>query len=253
METGLPVSPFLFFGVFLVVVIAVAIGGYVAEQRRRDRLAQFCLAQGWQLLAADTSLVHQWQGTPFGRGESRRASNVIRGVTGDGAPFTCFDYTYETSTTDAKGNRQTTKHRFAVATRRLPAYLGTVEVTPQSIFERAALATGLMTDIDLESEDFNNRFRVRAADRKLAVDLLHPRMMEALLASGAQAWRIEGRDVLTWENGTLQPVLVLRQLALIDRVVGGVPAHVWKDARGDSGDPTDRYDPHAGPNPGGSA
>lgn len=224
--TGLaPLLPWL----FGLGVVAVLVGGFLLERKRRERLMLFAVKRGWQYVAEDPTLADRYAGTPFGRGDRRRARNVLTGEE-SGRRFTAFDYSYETHSTDSKGNRTTQTHRFGICVVPLPGPLGVVEVTPEGMFARAAGAVGLTSDIDLESEDFNRRFRVRAEDRKLASDVLTPRTMHFLESVRPEAWRLQGRHILSWHTGRLDPAGVVRTCAVLCRVVEGIPSFVWKDA-----------------------
>jgi hypothetical protein len=220
-----PLLPWLF-GLGVVVVL---VGGFVLERKRRERLMRFALLRGWQYVGEDPSLASRWPGAPFGKGDRRRARNVLSGLE-SGRAFTAFDYSYETHSTDSKGRRTTTTHRFGVCAVPLPAPLATVEVLPEDVFTRMVSAVGLASDIDLESEDFNRAFRVRATDPKLASDVLTPRTMQYLLSVRPEAWRLQGDHILSWHDGRLDPAELVRTCAVLDRVIDGIPTFVWKDA-----------------------
>jgi hypothetical protein len=220
-----PLLPWLF-GLGVVVVL---VGGFLLERKRRERMMRFALLRGWQYAGEDPRLVARWTGEPFGKGDRRRARNVLSGQEA-GRAFTAFDYSYETHSTDSKGRRTTTTHRFAVCAVPLPAALGPVEVVPEGVFSRVASAVGLLPDIDLESEDFNRAFRVRADDPKLASDVLTPRTMQYLLSVRPEPWRLQGGHILSWHEGRLDPGEVVRTCAVLDRVIDGIPTFVWKDA-----------------------
>lgn len=218
-------------------VVAGLVGVFVLDRKRRERLMQFALLRGWEYAAEDPSLVDRFTGEPFGKGDKRRARNVLTGQE-SGRTFTAFDYTYETSSSDSNGRRRTTTHRFGICAVPLPVPLETVEVVPADVFTRMAGAVGLVSDIEMESEDFNRRFRVRAANRKLACDVLTPRTMEYLLFADPEAWRLRGGHAVSWGEGRLDPAEVVRTCAVLDRVLDGIPPFVWKDAGLGSG-----YDP----------
>jgi hypothetical protein len=214
---------------FGVGVVAVLVGGYLLDRKRRERLMQYAVARGWSYVGEVPDLVDRWQGEPFGRGDHRRARNVLTG-TEAGRPFTAFDYSYQTHSTDSKGNRSTTTHHWSVVVVPMPTWLGTVQVVPESVLDRVAGAVGLVQDLDLESEAFNRRFRVSASSPKLASDILTPRTMEYLLAMDAEAWRTCGSDLVGFAQGSLDPAEVVRTCAVLGRVIDGVPSFVWKDA-----------------------
>lgn len=221
-------SPLLLF-----VVGAIAVGIFyainvVAESRRRERLFAAATLRGWTFTREDPALAGRWTGRPFGEGENRRARDVLSGAW-NGGEFVAFTYSYDTSTTDSKGGRHTTTHRFGVVARALPTWLPTLEVRPESVLDRAWTAVGMGSDIELESEDFNRAFRVSASDAKYASDMLPPRAMERLLAAPRACWRIEGNAILGWQDSALEPEQVEQRLAGLDDVISGIPAFVWKD------------------------
>jgi hypothetical protein len=219
-------------------IVAVLVGGFVLERKRRDRLMQFAVMRGWSYVGEDPRLVDQWPGEPFGHGDNARARNVLGG-TESGRPFTAFDFSYETHSTDSKGHRSTTTHRWTVCVVPMQGWLGHVQVEPESALDRLAGAVGLVTDIDLESEAFNRRFRVSASSAKLASDILPPRTMEYLLSVDAGAWRTCGSDLVGFAKRRLDPADVVRTCAVLGRVQEGVPSFVWKDAGG----PASGYSP----------
>lgn len=213
----------------LVVAAAFAYLRWRFEQRRRAALASFALSKGWLYAASDARLVDAWTGPPFGEGDHRKAVNVLTG-TASGMPLTAFDYSYQTHSTDSRGHRSTTTHRYAVCALRLPAYLPPLSVTHDNVFLRIGEALGLADDVQLESEDFNRRFRVQARDRKFATDVLSPRTMELLLARRPLRWRITGADIVCWDDGELSPTGILEVSSTLAAVVAGIPSFVWRDA-----------------------
>ena len=222
----------------VVVAGGVAVVGYLLDKKRRERLMQYALMRGWSYRAEDPSLVERWQGEPFGRGDHQQARNVLTG-TESGRPFTAFDYSFQTHSTDSKGNRSTTTHHWTVCAVPMPGWLGVVQVVPESVLDRMAGAVGLVQDIDLESEDFNRRYRVTAGNPKLASDLLPPRTMEYLLTVDVGGWRTCGGDLVAFRQGRLDPLELVKTAAVLDRVLDGVPTFVWKDA----GAPGTEYSP----------
>jgi hypothetical protein len=219
--------PVLIFGGGLVLVVTVAIFAYQAEKKRRALLQAFALSNGWTYFARDDSWCERFEGSPFGQGESRKAANILRGPH-NGTEMVAFDYSFETSSTDSKGNRSTTTHRFAVCALTLRAPLPGLELAPESLMSRLAGHLGF-GDVELESEDFNRYYRVTADDPKFAYDVLNPRTMEALLARPALRMRLFGFDALCWDDGRLDPAELLARLSTLEVVIGGIPSFVWSD------------------------
>jgi hypothetical protein len=221
--------------VLLVVGVAV-VGGFVlwygwySAKKRRELFHGFALSQGWVWTARDDSWAERFSGDPFGDGDHREACNVLTGTFRE-RPMAAFDYSYQTHSTDSKGNRTTTTHRYAICSLALPAAVPSFELVPEGLLGRVGTMLG-MQDIELESEDFNRRFRVRCDDPKLAYDLLPPRTMQALLARPAQHVRLSAADAVCWESGSHSPSELLARLDTLSTFLDGVPSWVWSDRKG---------------------
>jgi hypothetical protein len=223
-----PVLVVLVVGAFLALVVWLAVQSHKRELARIASLQQLCLSKGWQFSAADPyGLPKRWDGTPFDSGYDRRAENVMTGEVG-GRPMVAFDYEYKEDSTDSKGNRTTTTYHYAICALGMPCALPELHVRPEGVFSRLGHALG-MQDIELESEDFNRRFRVRCPDAKLATDVLTPRTMTLLLQAGKPHFRFAGQDAVCYESGVQQPADVLNRTAVLAGVLDGVPSFVWKD------------------------
>ena len=76
--------------VFFLVVVALMIGGVVlglrASRRRRESIAAIVTVNGLSYVGEDRSLVDAFVGDPFGKGQNRRARDVVAGNHA-GAPF----------------------------------------------------------------------------------------------------------------------------------------------------------------------
>lgn len=209
----------------IVVMAALAWFAWKKEQARKAALQAYATAQGWTYVADDRSQVDR-EGTPFQHGSSRRARNVLSGELG-GRPFTAFDYSYVTESGSGKDRRRTT-HRFTVLCLRLPSALPTLSVTQENVLHKIGGALGF-ADIELESEDFNRRFRVTSSDRKFAYDVLHARTMGALLQQPEVDMRVQGNEIITWRGGRLEAEALAAQSAPPAVLVDGIPDFVWAD------------------------
>ncbi|MDT7572656.1 MAG: hypothetical protein QOE05_2830 [Actinomycetota bacterium] len=217
----------LVFGGGAALVLVVGFFACQADKKRRALLQAYALSNGWTYVPRDDSWCGRFDGSPFGQGDNRKATNILTG-TYEGAPMVAFDYSYETSSTDSKGHRSKTTHRYAVCALRLPAWLPGLELSPESALTRLAGHLGL-GDVELESEDFNRQYRVHAANPKFAYDVLNPRTMAALLARPALHLRLAGVDALSWESGRLVPADLLARLSTLQLLVAGIPSFVWAD------------------------
>jgi hypothetical protein len=142
-------------------------------------------------------------------GETAPSTNVVAGLV-DGRRFRAFEYA----------------HRLQVVMIELKQALPFVEVTPRVL---TAEATDGAADVHLESEEFDRRFRVRANDSRYAVAILHPQLMDVLLAGPELSWRILGRDLVAWEPGSLDPRGIKPALGLLESIRDAIPTFVWHD------------------------
>ncbi|RYV51571.1 hypothetical protein [Pengzhenrongella frigida] len=222
----------LLFAVAFLLVPAIGVVGLVLQRRRTHALAAWAALNGWEYRSSAPELTERWRGLPFGIGSSRRATDVLSG-TWQGRPATSFRYRY----TDQGGEHRTT-HTFHVLLLGLPAFLPTLELTPEGMGARLAKAIGGQ-DLQFESEDFNRAWRVTSRMPRFASDVVHPRLMERLLRPGsATNLRIEGTEILTWSAGSTDLDLIASRLGLLDAVVRSVPRFVWLEHGYDPSPPT---------------
>ncbi len=223
----------LFVMMAVVGIAAIGLIAYIsAEQakKRRALLLAFASGQGWTLVERDDRWAEHFRGAPFDEGDSKEARNILQGSFRERSML-AFDYSYETHSTDSKGHRSTSTHRYSVAVLQLPGWLPTVELVPEGVFGRLGTALGRQ-DIELESEEFNRAYRVRADNPKIAYDVLSPRTMELLVSRRGQHLRLSGTDALCWESGSYRPADLLARLDTLHRLVDGIPPFVWSDLKG---------------------
>lgn len=229
------------FPVFVVLsfalVIVVGILGYRANQARQRRLQTFAAGIGWQYSPAGPGLETRFTGAPFGIGSSRRATSVLTG-TFSGHQALVFDYQYTTGS----GDDESTTHLHVLCLS-LPAYLPRLELTPDGVGAKIAKRFGA-GDVNLESDAFNRMWRVAAPSPKFATDVLHPRLMEYLLHSGTEPFRIDGTDIISWIPGQLDTERMAGRLARLAAVVESIPRFVWLDC---GYDPLDIHAPRTPP------
>lgn len=222
--------PFAFLAIVAVIglLVTFAIYSHKKNQARIASLAAVVQSNGWSFSPQDPfGLPERWPGAPFESGYDRRAQNVITGEH-NGHPLVAFDYSYKEDSRDSEGRTTTRTYCYAVYALGMPCALPEVHVAPEGVFSRLGKALGIQ-DIELESEEFNRRFRVRSPNPKLATDVLSPRTMEALLAGGKINFRFAGSDCLAYDSGSLDAVELLRHVHLMSCVVDGVPQFVWRD------------------------
>jgi hypothetical protein len=212
------------FVLFAVGLVAFAALGWWASVKRREGLQKWAAVNGWTYTSSDRSLVDFSRMQPFGVGHSKKATEVLAGRYDR---LSALSFTYRWTTGSGKSATTHTAHVVGVV---LPAYLPTVEVTPDGFGAKLAKLVGAQ-DIQFESDDFNRAFRVASSDPQVAHAIVHPRLMERMLRDDAlgSAWRIEGTWILTWATGSTDLDRLASMLGLLSAVVGSIPRHVWLD------------------------
>jgi hypothetical protein len=207
--------PFLLAGV---AAVAITIGGISSSLRRNKELTDLASVRRWDTRKRDPDLPATFGGRPFGEGHGRLAQNVMRGRHNDRTVLV-FDYLYKT-----RGNDGDDTHRYWVAcVEDLPAPLPPVEVV-----KRRKLFTGRPSrfgGVEVQSGDpaFDERYRVTAADPRLAVGLLGPDLVGLLMSWPDFQWRIEGTRLITWGKGKAAPHWIEPTLNMLCTLAGAFP------------------------------
>ena len=166
---------------------------YGLIQARQRREALFQLAQRLNLgfepgqdhgIASRFSFLKQ-----LAQGDNRYATNILSGNYQQNE-ILAFDYHYETTSTDDKGNRTTTDHWFSFFILTLPASFPDLTIRREGFFTKVAAVFGY-GDINFESAEFSKTFCVRSPDKKFAYDVCNAQMMEYLLANRDLSLEIE--------------------------------------------------------------
>jgi hypothetical protein len=196
-------------------VVLVIVQRRRAVQRRAQAMQALAASQGWWWVAEDSAWAHRWNGEPFEVGAGRTASNVLTGRY-EGYDFAAFDYQYTVST--GKTNQTVT---FGVWALKLPAMLPWLVVGRQGAFSKE--------DVQTESEAFNRAYHITGHDDRYAMAVIHPRMMELLMAAPETYWRIDRDSIVYWEPGTVEPARYVQRLNLLVTIANLIPSYVWKD------------------------
>ncbi|MCC6661052.1 MAG: hypothetical protein IT437_09230 [Phycisphaerales bacterium] len=200
-------------------IIAALVYGAAAARKRREEMAALGVSLGWSF-DPENDPGHDERFGQFGcftRGHSRAAYNSLSGaLEADGRSCACRmgDYTYKVTRQTGK-TTTTTTHTFSYLVVVLPfPRTPDLSVRREGFMDKIAQAVGF-DDIDFESAEFSRRFSVKSADKRFAYGVIHPRMMEFLMAEefpgidlrggafcltdGSRTWRAEQfRAHLDW-------------------------------------------------------
>jgi hypothetical protein len=172
-------------GLLVVVVLVAVVAGIAYALKIKARQARvnavMALAQriGFSFSNDDVDHVVDMPFALFSRGDGRRVDLVITG-THNGVPMRMFDYWYYDQSSNGRGNRTRTYHRFTCALATIPAACPRLQLGHENFLTRLGDHLGL-GDVELEYDDFNRRFRVKCADQRFAFSLLDGQMMQWLL------------------------------------------------------------------------
>jgi hypothetical protein len=155
----------------------------------------------------------------------RRARNIIQGEMGD-LKVTMSDLTISRSdvliiSDDADGSQTETMRAMTEGLSTVLSKRSTIMsvstivlesrlhykplvIWPESVSNRVPLSMGLH-NVDLESGDFNRAFFVASTDRKFAYDVVHPQVMELLMANRNWAVELDLNSLTVWMFRSLSP------------------------------------------------
>ncbi|GAA3136367.1 hypothetical protein JOF29_001230 [Kribbella aluminosa] len=188
-----------------------------AARRRRNELMQ----RAMQVQSVG------WKPVPPNPWLTEIAANLFReGNPGEtyageynGRGMCVLDYTYVTS----NGKTTQTHHANLVALT-LPTALPPITVTREN-----GLRMFRGRDLELENQQFNERFRVECLDDRYGSAVMHPRMMECVLANPGLEWQIAGNAFISWSNGSFAVPDVFARLQAMTQLIDLLPPFVIED------------------------
>jgi hypothetical protein len=247
-------------GLILVAVVASVVGvrRWLQHRDRRADLWALSHALGWTMTGR-TYEFDGWQFPPFnssgvktgdykitGRYSSRDMSvfdftvvsdesryarrETVRWST-DFSPLTDLIALGSSGAGPSESQRLAAGSAYTVVVVDVPAWF------PQTVVSQERAHTrvwGALTadDIRLESEKFNRAFRVVGKDRKFAMDLLSPRVMERLLRKERSITiGVQARTFVVVQKGRQKPERIKQMIRLADWLLDSLPRHQW-DAYG---------------------
>ena len=190
----------------------------VVHQRRQAQLRQRAAAAaqlGWYPVPPNPWLAQVTENLfQHGQADEMFAGDFL------GRGMCVLDYTYTTN--DGQTEQQNPVHVVAL---NLPVALPPLTLSRESgvrrIFGRR--------DLELESEAFNDAFRIGCADDRYASAVLHPRMMEWMLFNPGLEWQFAGNALVSWGTGHFVIADLLPRLEAMSGVVDRIPLFVLRD------------------------
>lgn len=211
-ETDAPWATLVwFFAVMTALSLLILAGQLIRKRRRVGVLQQFAQQHGLTYTDRDDAWAEAELAAPRRRGGDHSTQEILTGRYRD------HDIAYFTHTfTTGSGDTQST-HYGTVTAIVLPVELPLLRV------ERS---TPDLDRIKLESEQFNQIFKV-TGDRRLAYDILHPRMMQWLLDTDAPGFVINRRYLAHVRWGMPEITRIDRDLDYVFEVEARIPGFVF--------------------------
>jgi hypothetical protein len=217
----------------VIAFIALAILGAMQASKRRKELAAWAASRGLTYREAkDHNFMNRFpEFSCLRAGEKNRfAFNIINGSL-DQRPVVCFDYHYQTTSTDSKGRRQTHTHYFSGLIVQAPWALKPLFIRPEGFFDKITEFFGY-DDIDFESAEFSRKFYVKSPDKKWAFDVLHQRAMEFLLGQPRFTIEMAGQRILAYRGKTFAIPDFEAAHRVIDGLLDQLPEYVRREIAG---------------------
>jgi len=227
---GLVSSTFVILLVFGIAAVVAALVIAARQERKRQALyTAFAARNGLTYEPkADDSLFEQFgDGNPFGSGHSRSAQHVLSG-TRNGVPVLGFTYIYKVTSSNGKSS-STQTYYWQICALWLPTGLPWMSIEDEGIFGGKVADAFGFDDIELESDDFNHRFRYKAADERYGSALMPTRMMELMLAGQTGVTRIHGRILYNARPKRPQPEDITARWDFLAACAALIPSWVLKD------------------------
>ena len=111
-----------------------------------------------------------------------------------------------------------------------PILLEPLFIRPENFFDKLTEFIGF-NDIDFESAEFSKKFYVKSPDKKWAYDIIHPRMMEFLLASPMFSIQFDLLSVIVYRDNTFSPADFDAAADLVNGIFERIPDYVIQNQR----------------------
>ena len=209
-------------GIFIlvgIVVIFALVATYLYKQQRIKDMMALARRLGLRFDREDPFDLVDIPFALFRAGDGRACENVISGSV-SGLELRLFDYWYYDESTNGKGGRTRSYHRFDCCVTTIQAACSHLVLSPETFLTRLESHVGLH-DIEFESEEFNKAFLVKSRDRKFASAFVDPRMMQWLIM--AKGWSFEVIDQFIMVYGGRMPA---SKLSVLTDILKGFVDHV---------------------------
>jgi hypothetical protein len=225
-------TPIVAIAVFAALLIGGLIWSWRQDRKRRNELEAWATSRGFSFdRDRDDGMDVRFE--PFSclrQGSNRYAYDVMWGPSGE-RQACCFDYHYETYSTDSKGHRETHHHHFSAVVLVTNLPLKPLFIRPEGFFDKITEFFGA-DDIDFESAQFSREFYVKAPERRWAFDVIHQATMEFLLGEPRYHVQFAGPFVMAWRANRFAVRDFQGALDVAAGILDRLPNYVLQDLKG---------------------
>ncbi len=205
----------------VVFAVWVIIYNIYASGQRRKELSAWALSKGLFFSPEkNNSLDYQYINFHcLQEGYDRYAHNVMQGTLA-GRQFIGCDYHYTTGS-----GKSSNDHHFSLVIVNSPIFLKPLLIRPENLLDKITACVGF-NDINFESAEFSKKFYVNSTDKKWAYDIIHPQMMEFLLASPVFSIQFDSLSAIVYRNCKFSPADFDAAVDLINGIFDRIPDYV---------------------------
>ena len=191
-------------GAFIALLVILYKKSEAGRKRRADpqrvvAIRALVAEKGWGYAAEDAARAKYFTAYPFSPPGGQRPSDIVWGHV-DGRPFETFalNLAEDSYMSGSLGDRRTLSSDFQVTWVPLAGPLPRIKFTLNNSTTQRLAALG-EHEVDVESHEFNEIWRVYSHDDRIAHAVLQPRMIERLLQPDARSreFAFEGRALMT--------------------------------------------------------
>jgi hypothetical protein len=216
---------------FAAAAIALAISYYAyqraAARKRAEAFARVAHSMGFQHAAEDPFPCTDLAFELLHKGDEQDSRNALWGSTSDGRDVRLFDFEYQVHNRDSNGRRTTSTYRFSCCVTDLGARWPHLVAVEEGLLRGLRDALGFR-DHQLESDEFNRRWKVSCDDPRFVHAVIDPAVMGFLLDRGEGCRYELNGSLLLVATERLDPEEYPALLTHSDDLRAAIPKVAWE-------------------------
>ncbi len=213
------------FAGFAALLVWLGVKSSKASKARRATNEKVLKERGWSLIPTAPDLIDEGNAHPFRQGRERNATNAIRSGHRK-FPFVSFEYAYVAESKDDDGKVHRSHGKYNVTSIELKGAIDQIKFMPEGMWDGK-------WDLDMESDDFNKKWKVLAKEKRLAHAILAPTVIALMVDPKTPKMPIifEPGRLWTYRSGSHDLGKLDRALETLVGIAEHIPAFVYKEAR----------------------